>query len=296
MATAKLIVAAHKKYRMPDDPLYLPLHVGAEGKKDADGNDLDLGYVKDNTGDNISAKNPEFCELTGLYWAWKNLDEDYLGLVHYRRYFASEKADVSPLDGILTSARTMVHMKKPQSGDPFDRILTSAELLPMLERFDVFVPKARNYYIETIYSHYSHTHYKEHLIETRKILLRECPDYVKSYDKVLNSRKASMFNMCIMRRDLLDAYCSWLFPVLFELERRVDKKSADLSAFQSRFYGRISEILLNVWLDHKLETGQLDPDRIKELPYIYMEPIDWWKKGNAFLQAKFFHKKYEGSF
>ena len=76
----KIIVAAHKKYWMPTAPVYLPVHVGAEGK-------AAIGYTPDNTGDNISIKNPHFCELTGLYWAWKNLDADYLGLVHYRRYF-----------------------------------------------------------------------------------------------------------------------------------------------------------------------------------------------------------------
>lgn len=80
----KILIAAHKQYWMPKDPVYLPLHVGAEGKPD-------LGYTKDNTGDNISAKNPNFCELTGLYWAWKNLDADYLGLVHYRRYFTRKE-------------------------------------------------------------------------------------------------------------------------------------------------------------------------------------------------------------
>lgn len=80
----KILIAAHKQYWMPNDPVYLPLHVGAEGKQD-------LGYTQDNTGDNISAKNPNFCELTGLYWAWKNLDADYVGLVHYRRYFTRKE-------------------------------------------------------------------------------------------------------------------------------------------------------------------------------------------------------------
>ncbi|MCI7478154.1 MAG: DUF4422 domain-containing protein [Selenomonadales bacterium] len=69
---------------MPTDPVYLPVHVGAEGK-------ASIGYTPDNTGDNISSKNPHFCELTGLYWAWKNLDADYLGLVHYRRYFTRKE-------------------------------------------------------------------------------------------------------------------------------------------------------------------------------------------------------------
>ena len=76
----KVIVAAHKPYRMPQDSMYLPLHVG---RALADHN---LGWQGDNTGDNISLKNPYYCELTGLYWAWKNLKADAIGLVHYRRF------------------------------------------------------------------------------------------------------------------------------------------------------------------------------------------------------------------
>lgn len=71
-----VIVAAHKKYRMPEDACYLPLHVGKEGKEE-------IGFAGDNTGDNISLKNPYYCELTGLYWMWKNVEADYLGLLHY---------------------------------------------------------------------------------------------------------------------------------------------------------------------------------------------------------------------
>ena len=76
----KILVAAHKPYWMPKDDCYLPLHVGKAGKQD-------FGLIGDNTGDNISAKNANFCELTGIYWAWKNLKTDYIGLCHYRRYF-----------------------------------------------------------------------------------------------------------------------------------------------------------------------------------------------------------------
>ncbi len=88
----QVIIATHKKYRMPEDEMYLPVHVGAEGKVDAEGNPLDLGYTKDNTGENISNLNPSFCELTGLYWAWKNLDSDYIGLAHYRRHFGNKNS------------------------------------------------------------------------------------------------------------------------------------------------------------------------------------------------------------
>ena len=94
-----VIVAAHKPYAMPDDPLYLPLHVGAEGKEP-------FGFTGDNTGENISAKNPTFCELTGLYWAWKNLDADYIGLAHYRRHFG-RKGRGEPISHVLTEAEAV---------------------------------------------------------------------------------------------------------------------------------------------------------------------------------------------
>ena len=116
----KLIVATHKKYWMPEDPMYLPIHVGAEGKTDENGSPLDLGYVKDNTGDNISSKNANYCELTGLYWAWKNLTADYIGLVHYRRQFTifrgtKDRRDCLSLDQarqLLANADVLLHERR----------------------------------------------------------------------------------------------------------------------------------------------------------------------------------------
>lgn len=80
----KIIVATHKKYQMPQDNMYIPVHVGREGKDN-------LGYQGDNEGEHISNKNHYYCELTGLYWEWKNLDAEYIGLAHYRRNFVSKK-------------------------------------------------------------------------------------------------------------------------------------------------------------------------------------------------------------
>ena len=261
---------------MPEDSLYLPLHVGAEGKIDENGNPLDLGYVKDNTGDNISSRNPSFCELTGLYWAWKNLDADYIGLVHYRRYFSYKR----------------------KNSDPFDNILTTPEAEELLKKYDVIVPSKRHYYIETLYSHYAHTHYASHLDETRKIIEEIYPEYLTYYDKTVRQTWGYMFNMMLMDRHKLDAYCEWLFRILFELEDRINNKkiadSDDLSGYQGRIYGFISEILFNVWLTHELEAGRIT--KIKELRCINMEKIDWNRKIRSFLKAKFLGKKYDGSF
>lgn len=270
--SVKIIIAAHKRYQMPTDEMYLPLHVGAEGKKDKDGNDLDLGYVKDNTGDNISNLNPNFCELTGLYWAWKNLDTDFIGLAHYRRHFSM----------------------KIKGKNLFSSVLTYKELSPYLDKVKVFTPNKRKYYIETLYSHYEHTHYSNQLDETRKIISKKYPEYIASYDEVIDHKYGYMFNMMIMNKKFLNDYCSWLFDILFEFGKQIDMP--ELSSFQGRFYGRISEIIFNVWLDYQIKSGQLTKNQIKEIPYIHMEEINWWKKGTAFLKAKFFGKRYEGSF
>lgn len=272
----KIIIATHKKYWMPSDEIYLPVHVGAEGKKDAEGNELDLGYCKDNSGDNISELNSSFCELTGLYWAWKNVDADFIGLAHYRRHFS---------------------MKKRK--DVFESVLSGEELEPFLPSVSIFVPQKRKYYIESLYSHYAHTHYKEHLDDTRCVIEKKYPEYLESYDKVVKHTYGYMFNMMICRKDLLEDYCTWLFDILFEIKDMYangNQKYADISAFQGRFYGRISEIIFNVWLDYQVTSGKIKKSEIKELKYIHMERINWVKKGSAFLKAKLFQKRYEGSF
>lgn len=258
----KVIIATHKKYDMPKDEMYVPLHVGREGKDD-------LGYVGDNTGDNISIKNPKFCELTGLYWAWKNLDAEYLGLAHYRRHFTLKKKSQRKKLGLMNS------------------VLEKKELEPLLEKYPIIVPKKRKYYIETLYSHYAHTHYAEHLDVTRQIIQEKYPEYLADFDKVMKQKSGYMFNMYIMRRDLSDEYCAWLFDILFELEERL--KEQEYSFFQGRFYGRVSEIIFNVWLLHRKEA-------YKEIPCMHMEKINWFNKGTAFIKAKLFGKRYEGSF
>ena len=255
----KVIVATHLQSDMPKDEMYLPLHVGAQGKDP-------LPYDGDNTGDNISEKNPTFCELTGLYWAWKNLPDEYIGLVHYRRFFA-----LRPFRG-----RT-----------PLDRVLTKAQAEELLAGRDGIVPTPRHYVIENLYSHYKHTSYVEPLDITGEIIAEKYPAYVPAFRRLKKRSSAQMFNMFILRRDHLDKYCTWLFDILFELERRVD--ASQYTAFHARFFGRVSELLLDVWL----ENNPLD---CATVPLMHVTKINWLAKGSAFLAAKFMGKKYDKSF
>ncbi|MFT8930652.1 MAG: DUF4422 domain-containing protein, partial [Sporolactobacillus sp.] len=195
--SVKILVATHKKYRMPSDPMYLPLQVGRKGK-------IDLGYADDNSGDSISSKNQNFCELTAVYWAWKNLDADIIGLVHYRRYFC----DRSFFIGSFNSK--------------WKHILAKKTVLDLLNKSDVILPKKRHYWIETSKTHYAHAHNVRDLDQTRKIIAKKYPDYIKSFDDMMNKTASHRFNMFIMKRPIFNSYCEWMFDILFQLEKDID--------------------------------------------------------------------------
>lgn len=269
--SVKIIVATHKEYRMPTDSMYMPLEVGAAKRADR-GETLNPGYARDDIGENISNLNPSFCELTGLFWAWKNLDADYIGLAHYRRHFSFKR-----------------------QRDPWDSILTYEQLEPYLGKVKIFVPDKRRYYIETLYSHYQHTHYARQLDGMRDVIGAKYPDYTNSYDRVVKRRHGYMFNMMIMEKDCCSDYCSWLFDILFEIQKTLEGQE-ELSSYQGRFYGRLSEIAFNVWLDKKVSSGELLKDELMELFCVHMEKINWRKKGLAFCKAKFLGVKYGESF
>lgn len=259
-----IAVAMHKPYRTSKDPMYLPIHVGATLNPD-----VLPDMTGDNTGDNISQLNPYFCELTALYWMWKNCDSDYKGLVHYRRYFATR----NPLKWL--------------SRNRFERVMGLKEMQRLLRRHNILLPWRRRYFIETIYSHYDHTLYAEQLHVTRKVLQTTAPEYVVAWDAVMRQRDAHLFNMMVMDKADFDAYCAWLFPILFKVAEQLDPQQ--YSPFHARYPGRVSEILLNVWIRANHRT-------YKDIPTTYMERIDWKNKITGFLKAKFKKTKYTRSF
>lgn len=243
----KVIVAAHKAYRMPEDGAYVPMQVGAALRGE-------LGYLRDDAGDNISAKNPGFCELTGLYWMWRNERFDALGLTHYRRLFVRR--------GL---------------GDKWRRVLSGGEIEALLSGADVLLPKKRHYWIETNYSQYAHAHHAVDLDLTREIIARRCPEYIPAFDAVMQRTSGHRFNMFIMRGEWARRYCAWLFPILFELERELD-----ISAYSQRdrrVFGAVAERILDVWLE-------VNCPRCRDIPYAFMERQNWLKKGWAFCMRK----------
>lgn len=247
----KIIVAAHKKYWMPQSSLYLPIYVGSTGNPSIE------GFQRDDAGTHISARNSSFCELTGIYWAWKNMEADYIGLVHYRRYFA----------------RRFGFSKK-------HRIATQKTIEHALLRSDVILPKKRHYFIETSYSHYAHAHHEQDLILSKEILAEKYPEYLGAWDRVMNRTHGHRFNIFIMKRNLLNRYMDWLFDILFTLEQRLD--ISEYTGIDSRAFGCVSERLLDVWIEH----NQIP---YVELPVVNLENQHWPKKILALFKRKFLY-------
>ncbi len=111
----------------------------------------------------------------------------------------------------------------------------------------MILPKKRNYYIETNYSHYIHAHHQEPLDKTREIIVKNYPQYLIAYDKVMKQSKAHMFNMFVMKKNTFESYCSFMFEVLEKLESKID--ISNYSVQEARVYGYISELLMDVWLE-----------------------------------------------
>lgn len=243
----KVMIAAHKRYELPEDAVYLPMQVGAAGKES-----MCPRWQRDDAGENISEKNPSFCELTGHYWMWKHVEADVYGLCHYRRYFAARRA-----------------------GPRRSRILCGAEMEKKLRGVDAVVPRKRHYFVETRQSQYAHAHHAADLACAEAVLREKYPDYLPDWQYMLSTRSGHIFNMFIMRREWFMAYSAWLFDVLFAVEARLDISAYD----DKRVFGYLAERLLDVWLRH---NGL----RVRECPVVNLENQHWGQKALRFLQRK----------
>ncbi len=251
-----ILVSSHKNYAFPESKLYTPIHVGKIHSTDF------FDALGDDTGINISTKNSTYCELTSLYWAWKNdffKDCVFCGLVHYRRYF---KGTGERLKG--------------------KRILDENEIVEYLKDYDIILPKKRYYVIETVASHYANAHHQKDILMIREIIKQQENDYLDAFDNMMQARSLYLFNMFVMSPTHFNAYMDWLFPLLFTLEDRIDIVGYDNA--QKRVFGYIAERLFNVWiLKNKL--------RVKELGIQHLERESLFLKALGMVMRKIRKRK-----
>ncbi|SLN69080.1 DUF4422 domain-containing protein [Roseisalinus antarcticus] len=235
---ATLYSAYHKPAPRLSSRSVRPIHVGAAGAK-APLPDM----IGDDTGDNISDRNAAYCELTALWWAWKNdKDSTHLGLLHYRRVLDFAQDHHGP-----TAELFLGELRIP------DWLDATEAWLDANPDIDVVVPKAHRMGA-TVRENYLNGHAPGDFDRTRAILAEDHPDYLPAFDAVAAGHEIRLGNMGLMRRDLFERYCAFLFPVLERLEAS-DIDRTDYNAYQSRYLGFVAERLFTVFL-HRLRTEE----------------------------------------
>ena len=210
MEKINIYVLTHKKFNKPNSDLYVSLQVGAQGKEN-------LGYLCDNTGDNISNRNCYYSELTGLYWIWKNVKScAYVGTCHYRRFLLNERGE----------------------------IFNKEELNSLLKKYQIITTKQVELNYSYLYA-FSQNHNGDVLEETGKVIKEIFPNYHDSFIKLVNENHTYFGNMLITDKECFDRYCSWLFSIFSIVENRVDLSAPD--DYHRRVFGFISEFLLLVY-------------------------------------------------
>ncbi|MCQ9122358.1 hypothetical protein BKG95_07160 [Rodentibacter pneumotropicus] len=228
-----IFIATHKKFILPEgiDPrIYIPFQVGLGD---------DLGYLRENNKINIAEKNPNFCELTLLYYIWKNIDSKIIGLVHYRRYLY--KKNKFKKIGLL-----YIPWKR------FYKILNAKDIYLLLEKYDLILPRVNNIFETSIKEQYGMTHYIEDWNIISQIICEKYPEYIDSFRKVEMGKNFYGCNMFISKKETITPYFEWLFDILFEAERRCN--ISNYSDYQKRIFGFLSERLFTVWIFHHKDS------------------------------------------
>ena len=255
----KIFIVTHKIVEFYNHKNFFSILVGAEN------NNLKL-ELKDNIGENISLKNKNYCELTAMYWIWKNIKTDYVGICHYRRYFNEKKIKICEYKNINNRHITFNQNK----------------IIEELEKYDLILPNIYNLK-DTVKNHYKKYHRENDLEQLGKIIEEKYEEtYFKNWKIVLNDNYLYPYNMIICKKEIFDNYCEWLFDILFELETRITI-SNDL--YQARVFGFLSERLMLLYVITnnlkvkemnvtKLEIKKEVKDKIKDL----IRPLLFWRK------------------
>lgn len=221
--SVEIYVLTHKKITEPyDNSLYKPILNGSINVVD------DFGYIRDDSGDNISSLNDYYGELSGEYWAWKHSNADIIGFCHYRRWFS----------------RNLTWKK-----------LTKQDIIKDLSEYDIILPQELRF-DKSLYDfqkdlditdpNYDATY--EDYLKVEEVLEKYFSDYAKFYNDVMNGNKMWAYNMFISSRETADDFFKWIFGVLSKLSDELDLKKYTRDLRDPRVFAFIAERLLTVYV------------------------------------------------
>lgn len=231
----KIYMCCHKDYDIIP-PLCLPIQGGRAINPPIE------KISGDDTGDNISEKNREYCELTVQYYAWKNIDEDYYGFCHYRRFFCFDRRVKKPY--------IAVGKITPKNAELLGN---EQEIINLCQNYDVILPKSEDIGV-SVQEHYisSKHHYKEDLQLFLDILNKTYPQLSDAAEEYLSQNRSYFCNMFIMKKDYFHEYCQMLFTLLSEYD---SKKSLHGSFQDDRTDGYLGERFVGIYLTYIRSKG-----------------------------------------
>lgn len=262
----KILISCHKDTAYLKSDIWQPIQLGC------DSTEKRLpGMLYDNSGENISSKNPMYCELTAQYWAWKNLEADYYGFCHYRRYFSFSDQQyfedaygniIEPyFDDDLIEKYDWADEKVRNLVEKYDVITTvRKDLRQMPGRFS------------SVMDHYQRAPllHGEDLQTVLDIIDEKYPEYSKVAHEHCNGHTTSFCNMYILKKEIFFDYCQWMFDVLEEFCKRVDMSHYTTEALRTP--GHLSERLFGIYY---LKLMEKNPElRVKELQCVFLEKTD----------------------
>jgi len=229
MADIKLFVCCHQPAQVQEHPLLYPIQVGA-----ALADTHFPGFLHDDTGNNISEKNRSYCELTAQYWAWKNVEADHYGFFHYRRYLYPD-----------VKAKLSYRIEREPNMSLLDK-LGYEGFSGLIQQYDFIAPKGEGMYIP-VWEHYVSApfHRGEDLKLAERIVREHSPEMSGALEEYLSSTFCYFGNIFIMRREIFQSYCGWLFPILEEFDRRTDTSA--YSPQERRVDGYLAERLFGIY-------------------------------------------------
>ena len=233
----RIYIATHKPAPFPADPGYIPIQNGKAVSQ------IDLNLLGDDTGVNISDKMPSYSECCTLYWIAQNVQDEFVGLAHYRRYFSPVSRSVRVGDYDVASSLDF----------------------PELAGADLIVCNPMDFSPLSVEQQYATAHVERDLVLVRGAIRKLYPAYVEDYDHVIQAPYMTPYNVFVGRMPLVKEYAKWLFDIMFLLEEWIPFRTYD--EYQGRVFSFLSERLFTIWLHHNNRKWRVLTRHVMALPY-----------------------------